>query len=169
MLINSFKVCDHLGNCHLLAFLLLSHIWKQWAVGALQWEDVHTSLSTCLRPFSSWRFCLDRPAHLQMSGGLSIASPPAWLPKSQVFLTFLSPGLGQLQGVLHECISAVPLSSTGTGSSVLGISALLADIQTKSAVSKGDPVTAQQIPLMQDCSGNQTESSYPQFFAITPR
>lgn len=30
--------------------------------------------------------------------------------------------------------------------------ALLVDIQLKSAVSKGDPVTAQQIPLKQDCS-----------------
>lgn len=104
-----------------------------------------------------------------MSGGLSRASLPAWLPKSQVFLTFLSPCLGQLQDVLHKCISStVTLSSTGTGSSVLGIPALLADIQMKSAVSKGDPVTAQQIPLMQDCSGNQTDSSYPQFCAINP-
>lgn len=65
--------------------------------------------------------------------------------------------------------SALLLSSTGAGRPVLGIPALLEDIQMKSAVSKGDPVTAQQIPLMQDCSGNQTDSSYPQFCAITPQ
>lgn len=138
-------------------------------MGALQWEYVCASGSTCLCPFSSWRFFLGKPYHLQMSGGLSRSSPETRLPKSQVFLLFLSPCLEQLQDILQECLSAVTLSSTGTGRSVSGIPVLLADIQMKSAVSKGDPVTAQQIPLMQDCSGNQTESSYPQFCAITPQ